>query len=146
MRELMHAADAGRDTYAWAGVVPFVAAALGAVSPDLRSWATLGFIAYGACILSFLGGLRWGRGLVKSERAAPWAGSVWSSLVATAAIVLAPSRPVVALGLLTVGFAAMGWQDVGDAGWPPDFRRLRRRLSFVVVGLHLALSALLLAR
>ncbi|HOV56993.1 MAG TPA: DUF3429 domain-containing protein [Rhodanobacteraceae bacterium] len=146
MRELMHAADAGRDAYAWAGVVPFVAAALGACSPDLRSWATLGFIAYGACILSFLGGLRWGRGLVKSERAAPWAGSVWSSLVATAAIVLAPSRPVVALGLLTVGFAAMGWQDVGDAGWPPDFRRLRRRLSFVVVGLHLALSALLLAR
>ena len=146
MRDLMPMADAGRDAYAWAGVLPFAAAALGACSPDLRSFATSGFIAYGACILSFLGGLRWGRGLVRAERVPPWAGSVWSSLVATAAILLASSRPVVALGLLAAGFAAIGWQDVGDAGWPPDFRRLRRRLSFVVVGLHLGLSALLLAR
>ena len=146
MRDLMPMADAGRDAYAWAGVLPFAAAALGACSPDLRSWATLGFIAYGASILSFLGGLRWGRGLVRAQRVPPWAGSVWSSLMATAAILLASSRPVVALGLLAAGVAAIGWQDVGDAGWPADFRRLRRRLSFVVVGLHLALSAMLLAR
>lgn len=50
------------------GLLPFAAAALGALAvPSWREFSLLALLAYGACILSFLGAVHWGIALRAPE-------------------------------------------------------------------------------
>lgn len=133
-----------------AGLIPFFAAA-GA------QWASLPLlppetglklaIVYGAIILSFLGGIRWGTAIGPYDSARQgmeFSASVLGSLAGLAAAFL-PAIP--ALALLIAGFLMQGLWDVMsvDAGrLPAWFGRLRMILTAgAVVSLVAALLAVL---
>ena len=120
----------------YAGLVPFALACLGALllPGDWAAFCARALIAYGAAILSFLGGITWG--LCVATAALPLATarreflySVCPSLLAWACLLL-PTRP--ALWLLAVGVAlafAHDWWRADLLGLPDWFRTLRVRLS-----------------
>lgn len=148
------ASDADRDAMtrskskpaaAWllggSGLIPFLAAAAawwGLQDVHAQNLALTALAGYGAVILSFLGGARWGAAL----RDAP-AGPSWAALTAAVApslvgwaglLLLAPifSMPGGALLLLSLGFAIMGAWDIAGArkgAWPHWYGRLRLVLT-----------------
>lgn len=131
-----------------AGVVPFAACA-GAPwvveDPALRADFARALAAYGAVILSFLGGVRWGSALaLPSAQATPeLVLAVIPSLLGWCALLLpGESQPLLALGL---GFAVFGILDVREGGrgaWPRWYSRLRLLLTVLVLGcLGTALAA-----
>lgn len=133
-----------------AGLIPFAvgAAALWASLPLLTPDAGLKLISiYGALILSFLGGIRWGTAIGpydSNRQALEFSASVLGSLAGFAACFL-PAIP--ALALLIAGFLMQGLWDVMsvDAGrLPAWFGRLRMILTAgAVVSLVAALLAVL---
>ena len=122
------------------GAIPFVALAVAmpVVPAATRPVVALALTAYGAVILSFLGGIHWGMAIVAPAGAgdrlpARLALSVVPSLVAWAAL-LVPER--MALVGLAVAVALMLWVDLrataaGEA--PAWYPRLRVPLSAAVV-------------
>lgn len=105
-----------------AGALPFIALAVSVwLLPDTQAtWALGALIAYGAVVLSFLGGIHWGLAL----QAGPPRGfviSVIPSLLAWAALLL-PST--LALSLLTVCLVAQLVLDM-QIRLAPWFRLLR---------------------
>lgn len=132
---------------ALAGAVPFVllAAWLYGIAPD-HAWrpATIALLSgYGAVVLSFLGGIRWGIALTSraAGRQRDVALSALPPLLGWAALLMGP--PLV-FGMLAVAFAAQGaWDSLTLPGAVPDwFGRLRIRLTILVVPcLLLALAA-----
>jgi hypothetical protein len=133
-----------------AGLIPFVAgaAALWGAIPLLSPETGLKLaIVYGAVILSFLGGIRWGTAIGpydQRRQALEFSASVLGSLAGLAAAFL-PAIP--ALALLIAGFLMQGLWDVMsvDAGrLPAWFGRLRMILTAgAVVALVVALLAVL---
>ncbi|NJM28977.1 MAG: DUF3429 domain-containing protein [Rhizobiales bacterium] len=132
-----------------AGLVPFVAIALSQWpgGPELLPFATLtSGIVYGAVILSFLGGIRWGTAIGPYgawTQARDMAMSVLPSLAAWIAVLLPPSA---GLCLLLIGFLLQAlWDviDVEDGRLPSWFGRLRMMLTAVVV---ISLLAMLVRR
>ncbi|GAU92775.1 hypothetical protein RvY_04815 [Ramazzottius varieornatus] len=121
-----------------AGLIPFISApwmcmTVGEFDP---AWE-LSQVAYGACILSFLGGARWGLSL--SPIRVPGLSPSWENMgmaVAPAVLswlsLLMPS-PV---GILTVGsgLLATGYLDITTAGYPTWYKGLRLVLTAVAVG------------
>ena len=131
----------------FAGILPFVAGAGAAwlTTPQLAVLALSATVAYGAVILSFLGGVRWG--LAAASYGGPptsmhWVLSIVPTLVGWAAnlMALAPG-----LGLLTAAFALAYFSDARaarDGLAPPWYGALRRPLSgLVVASLGLSLLA-----
>lgn len=120
----------------FAGLVPFAAASLaamlpGTLAPDLALRALL---AYGAVILSFLGGIRWGLAMAEGDAGALPARlgfSVLPSLLGWSALLL-PVAP--GLALLATGFAVMLWADRRVASAPAWYPRLRLPLSLGAMG------------
>ncbi|WP_420393515.1 DUF3429 domain-containing protein [Acuticoccus sp.] len=126
-------------TLGLAGLLPFLAtSAAAAFLPSWQAVATLAAALYGIAILSFLGGIHWGRALT-TGRAGEYVGSVVPSLVAVFAMVLPPPW---ALGVLSSAFAVVGAIDVAllSKTGPAWFARLRLVLTVVVV-IALAVSA-----
>ena len=133
-----------------AGLIPFAAGALALWAPLPVLDATLGLrlvIGYGALILSFLGGIRWGTALGpydSGRQTLEFSASVLGSLAGLAAAFL-PAIP--ALALLIAGFLMQGLWDVMsvDAGRLPSwFGRLRMILTAgAVVSLVAALLAVI---
>ena len=133
-----------------AGLIPFVAgaAALWAKLPMLPPETGLKLaIVYGAIILSFLGGIRWGTAIGPYDtgrQTLEFSASVLGSLAGLAAVFL-PAIP--ALALLIAGFLMQGLWDVMsvDSGrLPAWFGRLRMILTAgAVVSLVAALLAVL---
>lgn len=131
-----------------AGIVPFAAAALSMWVPvpllSPEAGLRLG-VVYGAVILSFLGGIRWGAALGPfdpSRQGFEFTAGVLGSLAGLAAAFL-PAVP--ALSLLITGFLLQALWDVSSAeagrlpGW---FGRLRTILTGGVV---ISLVAMLMA-
>ncbi|MEM6712274.1 MAG: DUF3429 domain-containing protein [Pseudomonadota bacterium] len=131
------------------GALPFVggliAYTLGGVwflTPTLALTATL---VYGAVILSFLGGVRWGLALLLDDaerRDARFALSVIPSLIGWVAVLI-PTFP--GLVLLAMAFAGQGAWDVGDAeddGAPDWFPHLRTLLTALVCSLLSVMAVL----
>ena len=130
----------------YGGVVPFAAlAAVFAFGPDAAAQRSLdGFLIYGAVILSFLGGIRWGaasgaireHGRTLTIAIAP---SLW------AALALWWPDPAASAWALMAGFVLMGvadWLRPG-VGVPAWMRPLRVRLTLAVVLCHLLVVAVL---
>ena len=133
------------------GLVPFAAAGIAAWLPH-AGLAAIGLAAlgaYGAVILSFLGGVRWGVELFDEAALTRWtplALSVLPSLVAWAAL-LAP--PVPGLALLAAGLIgqyALDRAAVGDGTLPPWYGRLRTILTAGAAAATLAGLAAAVAR
>lgn len=132
---------------AWAGVLPFLALALAAWVPQWRGLAVPAFLAYAALILSFLGGVRWGRAMAAGAATRPFAMAVLPSLWGWLAWLAMPPGP--AIVALALAFAVVAWWDVrADAmAAPAAFRRMRGMVSAAVVACHaLALAALWVVR
>lgn len=129
-----------------AGLIPFCACAL-------SQWVQLphfspeqGFqtgAAYGAVILSFLGGIRWGVAVKEFEnnrQSAELAGSVLPSLVGWLSLLLSP---IIGVSLLIAGFLVQALWDVLSVEkdyLPQWFGKLRMLLT---LGAVLSLSSML---
>jgi hypothetical protein len=131
------------------GLIPFWVLAFGLGAPGLRPWdsAALDFalVTYAAVILSFLGGIRWGMAVAKSERpdaAMHYVISVVPSLVAWALLILREPLRLGCLGGLALLLGPIDQRLVPAGYAPPWFGRLRLILS-CGAGLALIYAALL---
>jgi hypothetical protein len=131
-----------------AGLIPFAAGALSLWAPLGPLVPALGLhliIAYGAIILSFLGGIRWGTAIGpydSSRQGLEFAASVLGSLAGLAAVFI---PPIPALSLLIAGFLMQALWDVTsvEAGRLPGwFGKLRMLLT---AGAVISLTAALIA-
>lgn len=132
-----------------AGLIPFVVAAIATLLPDAgvsSAWATNSLGAYGAVILSFLGGVKWG--VLLNDKAGlklwrPIILSVIPSLIAWVALLLP------AIAMLSIIAAAMVWQyfldtkSVNQKKLPEWYGRLR---TILTTGAVLSLLAGLIAQ
>jgi hypothetical protein len=133
-----------------AGLIPFVAGAAALWAPLSGFTPALGLkliIGYGAIILSFLGGIRWGTAIGPYDtrrQGLEFSASVLGSLAGLAALFI---PPIPALTLLIVGFLMQGLWDVTsvEAGRLPGwFGKLRMLLTAgAVISLIAALVAVL---
>ncbi len=131
----------------WAGVIPF-ALLTTAVVLDITLWALdprWGLRAYGACILSFLGGVQWGLLLPRNEGGlSPFPRYLFSILPSLVGFLclLIPNLPGL-IGLL-IGFIGLLAYDVSTMhhGLAPRwYASLRVQLTVAVV-LLLGIAAL----
>ncbi|MDW3205200.1 MAG: DUF3429 domain-containing protein [Alphaproteobacteria bacterium] len=131
-----------------AGLIPFFAPALGLWSrdPSLMHNALIMQFGYAAVILSFLGGVHWGRALAGDACRPNWARLLWSVTPATLgwALLLLPD-PHVILGGFAVAFALAYLVDrkaVAVGMFPAWYGRLRKILTIgVLTALILTLVA-----
>ncbi|WP_136256320.1 DUF3429 family protein [Metallibacterium scheffleri] len=134
-------------TLSLAGLLPLLAALIYAASPTTHWMAgAIVFELYAALVLSFVGGMRWGRALALNEDAARLIEAVIPGLLGFAALLLVPVWIPLAVAMTGMGFAVWLRRDAGDTAWPSAFRRLRVVISLAVLGLHLALAAVLYLR
>lgn len=117
--------------YGVGGVLPFlVCPVAGALWPDARGPAAVVLAAYGALILSFLGGARWGVEIAKvapDSKVIGW--SMLPTLVALALMTLtglAPGRQL--LGLAAALATVWVW-DLFGSGMPGWYGQLRTILT-----------------
>lgn len=131
-------------TLGFLGLLPFFATAAASLSPSapFHDIAPQALIAYGAAILSFLGGVRWGLAIAAPGGApllAPLAISVVPSLAAWIALLLSPGHGLI---LLAAGLAALLAADLRLLAAPDWYRALRVPLSAgAIVSLLLGLAA-----
>ena len=129
----------------WAGLVPFGLAALGTHSgiEALVLYGFLGGTAYGAVILSFLGGVHWGLAM-QDDRSPYW--YVWSitpALFGFASLLLSDvEMRIVALIPLFVLAWSVDRQAANHGLIPNWYLRLR---SMLTAGAVISLAAMLLA-
>lgn len=123
----------------WAGVVPFVVGAIGPMAiTDVGVAAFIAFATsvYGALVLSFLGGIRWGMAmgpLYGSERTQGFVISILPPVAAWVSLILSGFE---GQALLIVAFLLQAWLDVravGEGRAPVWFAPLRIRLTAAAV-------------
>lgn len=119
----------------WAGVLPFAALALVGWWPQSPVWAHGAFVAWSAVILSFPGGIRWGRAMSQGADAREYARSVMPSLLAwpTLMLPLDTAIPALALGFMVVLMIDTRGETLDAPAW---FPRLRVGLTLSVVACH----------
>ena len=125
----------------WAGLLPFLAALsawmLGGLldEPRVVAVASKGFLVYSAVILSFLGGVRWGRVMSAGGAGVGYVLAVLPSLWAFPALFLPLLQ---ALAALALGFGLALWFDTRADTLPatPGFRVLRKRITAAVILAH----------
>jgi hypothetical protein len=121
----------------WAGVIPFAGLTAASLAGfPLPAPAIPALTAYGAIILSFMGGAQWGLTVATAGLDRRWLGYVASVLPALAAwtALLMPDRA--ALGLLIGGFVMLLAYDLWTVGAgiaPRWYGRLRLQLTVAVV-------------
>lgn len=130
---------AGAVGLGYAGLMPFVAGALGAalLEGEARDFAIRALVGYGAVILSFVGAVHWGV-MLRNAGGRAFRGllaGVVPSLVGWIALLLSPRH---ALTVLVVGFGLFWLYEhrvLGPAVLPPAYLSLRRSLSLAVCAL-----------
>ena len=120
----------------FSGLMPFAAFALAGLLPlaPFHAEAPAVLLAYGAVILSFLGGIHWGLAIAEADPARLFARlsfSVLPSLLAWVGLLL--PKPA-GLLLLAAGFALMLVTDLRLAAAPGWYRHLRLPLSAGAIG------------
>ena len=131
--------------YALAGLLPFIAStALVFLSGEESQVAVVVEALYGAVILSFLGGARWG---IEIQRMAPRAGVITLTMAPSVLGFGAAlwtmggdqgSNAASGLGALAALFIATGVWDVTSPDVPEWYPRLRIALTLAVVSLLVA--------
>ena len=118
-----------------AGVLPFVAATAVAIwGGSWAGFAHLALLAYGAVILSFLGGIHWGLALRQLEPDPRLlVQGVLPSLVGWAAILLGGMAGLLLLALAFAAVLALDHHLARDGTAPPWYLRLRLPLTAAVV-------------
>lgn len=134
-----------------AGLLPLALAALAqwiALPVLPASWALVAGIAYGAVILSFLGGIRWGTAIGPYSSARQGVELAMSTVPALAGWAALLFTPVPALCLLAAGFFMQALSDVmavERGRLPPWFGKLRLLLTAgAIVSLIAMLTRLVL--
>jgi len=128
------------------GVVPFAAASAAAVlaPPEIAVQGEFALLVYGAVILSFLGGILWGRilafGSVEdiAKETRTLIVSIVPSLIGWIAVLVGPG---LGLPVLTVAFFLMLFSDLRHAKgglFPAWYPKLRVPLTFAVIPLLMA--------
>jgi hypothetical protein len=131
--------------WGWAGVAPFLmlAAVLLYGAPEMAGWAMQILVAYGAIILTFMGGVHWGIAFGQPQRNALfYSTGIAPSLVAVTAL-LVPAD--IALWLLSgglVGLLAYDMRLVRRGFAPRWYGRLRLQLTAAVVACLLVVGIL----
>jgi len=124
----------------WAGVIPF-ALLTAASALDIHPWSldpTMALRAYGACILSFMGGIQWGILLPRDEGRAPFSRYLISVVPALVAVLCLLISNGAGLTGLIVGFLALLAYDISTVrqGLAPRwYTSLRVQLTLAVVTL-----------
>jgi hypothetical protein len=118
-----------------AGVLPFAAAALGSLQPGaLGAFALKALIAYGAVILSFLGGIHWGLAIDRADPSYGHLGiGVVPSLLGWAALLLGGSWGLMLLAAAFLVVLACDLRLTSQGIAPPWFPRLRLVLTNTAV-------------
>ncbi len=131
-----------------AGLIPFGWALAYVAFADLARLqiGAVIFELYAAVILSFLGGMRWGRAIARGEAAWTLVEAVVPAVLAFAALLLIPVATILGVAATGLGFAIWMLRDVRDMAWPIGFRRERAIVSVIVLLLHLSLAVLLAVR
>jgi len=123
-----------------AGAIPFISAASASwLVPEhaVTAWMAQAAFVYGAVILSFLGGIHWGRALDGEDSRPLWF-AVTPALLGWGAVLLEPRLGIPILG---TGFLAQFLVDL-FLDLPPWFRLLRLTITLIVIacltqlGLH----------
>lgn len=124
----------------WAGVIPFALFAAASVL-DIRPWTLdpeWALRAYGACILSFMGGAQWGILLRHEEGHAPLSRYLISAIPALLAFLCLLIPTIPGLTGLIAGFLALLAYDISTVrqGLAPRwYTSLRVQLTLGVVAL-----------
>ncbi len=114
------------------GLLPFAAGAAGAWSTGglPRALMQIGLLAYGALILSFLGGGRWGMEVGRpSVRPAMIAGAMAGAVLSTLLLAAVPVPPTWRLLVLAAAHLGQWAWDVRSTDVPPWYPRLRHGLT-----------------
>lgn len=123
----------------WAGVVPFLVGAIGPMLiPDLglAAFAAFATSVYGALVLSFLGGIRWGMAMAPLYGSERTQGFVMSALPPVAAWISLVVSGFEGQAILIAAFSLQAWLDVRAVGKglaPLWFAPLRIRLTTVAI-------------
>ena len=122
------------------GLAPFVLGALVALLvEDLHQLALRAFLLYSIVILSFMGGVHWGLGLVLGTRqSARLLISVVPALVGWVTLLVLPVH--LALAILGGAYIAQWFVDrpiLAELPIPPWYVEMRPRLAYTVAGCHL---------
>lgn len=117
-----------------AGLIPFVSAPAYLIQiNEFLPWIAQGQLAYGAVILSFLGGVRWGKLATPSSGIPPsWQQFTWSvtpSLIAWPALLM-PSFPAGSLTIVA-GLGLCGYMDIKEPKYAAWFKGLRIVLTTI---------------
>lgn len=116
-----------------AGLLPFWGLALGLAITPLAGWTTgqlaAALAAYGAIIVSFLGGIRWGLATGRQGSAGQYGLAVLPSLAAWAALALPIVPSLAILGTVALALGPLDGTLVGAGLAPAWFGRLRTMLS-----------------
>lgn len=130
------------------GLLPFLAFVLGIwVLRDYpRALSQQGFIIYSLAILCFLAGSLWGSAMHRQGTDKLLRLVVSNGIVIFAAFSVLTAQPVIAAALLALGYLATLWYERGSGSRSGWYATLRLQLTLLVVGLHIAYIAGLVAR
>jgi hypothetical protein len=122
----------------WSGVIPFAGlTALLVSNPQGTPWALPALVAYGAIILSFMGGVHWGIALNPATPADSVAKALTLSVMPALAAFGATFLPApLSLAVLAAGFAALLAYDLATVrrgAAPAWYAPLRIQLSAAVL-------------
>lgn len=121
-----------------AGLAPFVACLVVALlaGEGAAGAARVGLQAYGACILSFMGGVHWGLAIHPAASNATLVRlgiSTGPALTAWAALLLPPSSGLLGLALAFAALLAYDLYETGRGRAPGWYPRLRIPLTLIVM-------------
>jgi hypothetical protein len=118
-----------------AGVIPFAAGAIGSVyAGALGAFATTALLAYGAVILSFLGGIHWGLAIDRSDPSYTHLGlGVLPSLVGWVALLIGGTWGLLLLAVAFMAVLVLDLQLTKEGVAPGWFPQLRLVLTNAVV-------------
>jgi len=126
------ALPSGAALLGFSGAIPFASfAAASTLTTQYADVIALGQISYAACILTFLGGVHWGKELMVNKSAPDTrilAYSVLPSLYAWTAFALPYN---IALYYLSIGLFSVAVYDVNDKTLPQWYRTMRIPLTTV---------------
>ncbi|MEQ9396658.1 DUF3429 domain-containing protein [Haliea sp.] len=130
------------------GVVPFLLFVLGIwfLRDYPRALSQQGFVIYSLAILCFLAGSLWGTAMQRRGADKLLRLVVSNGIVIFAALSVLTAQAVIAAGLLALGYLATLWYERSSGSRSGWYASLRLQLTLLVVALHIAYIAGLIAR